>query len=246
VFKDVEMTDEDATRYSLILIGGPDANAIVRKLGGKMPVAVTSTAVTLGSRTFETPNARVQMVFPSPLNPERYMLVVAAGSAEGMYFWRPDRLRSADVDFTIEDDRVPGGTERLSPADLWVAGGWFNLRWQIEDALVFPGNSEKRAKAIVLRAPKPGQSITPTILDSYVGAYWIAPGVQVNVQRTDSGLIATAGQDPPVELVPVTGTEFIVVEGPVKIVFEKDSDGKVIGFKAWQNGREMSGRRVVE
>jgi hypothetical protein len=146
----------------------------------------------------------------------------------------------------VEDDRIPSGTERLSAADLWVAGGWFNRRWEFEDGLVYTGNSEQRDKAVILRAPKPGQGVDRAILDSYAGSYQIAPNVVVTVRRADTRLMANAGEEPPVELVPVSDSEFVIVEGPVKVIFEKDSTGKVTSFRAWQNGREMLAKRLVE
>jgi len=93
--------------------------------------------------------------------------------------WTPDRLRDARFDFVIEDGRVPSGTERVPPSQIWVAGGWFDRRWQIDDSLVVPGNAEVRSKSTVLQ---PDRVIDPAILASYAGAYQIAPGFTINVR----------------------------------------------------------------
>jgi hypothetical protein len=42
-----------------------------------------------------------------------------------------------------------------------------------------------------------------------------------------------------IELLPVSALEFYIVEGPVRILFEKDADGKTTGFKGWQNGQSF-------
>jgi hypothetical protein len=74
-------------------------------------------------------NAVAQMIYPSPLNPQRYVLVVAATSAAGMHFWNAGGLWNTPLrmDWTIRDDR-------------WV----------------FPGDAELRAKSPLRRPAPPG------------------------------------------------------------------------------------------
>jgi hypothetical protein len=55
---------------------------------------------------------------------------------------------------------------------------------------------------------------------------------------------AKVGEQPEIELVPVSDIEFIVVEGPARIVFEKDAAGKVVSFKVWQGGREFPVKKI--
>jgi hypothetical protein len=45
VFNDSELTDADAARYSLLLIGGPDANSYARRIGSAARRSVTRTTV---------------------------------------------------------------------------------------------------------------------------------------------------------------------------------------------------------
>ena len=244
LFKDAEFSDADAARYSLILIGGPEANLVARRLADRVPLEVAADHVKIGGRSFAASDARVQMIYPNPLNAQRYVLEVAATSAGGLYFWSPDKLRNAEFDFTIEDGHVAGGNRRASPTEMWVAGGWFNRSWQIEDGLVVAGNAEARAKSVVLPAPRADRAIDPKILDSYVGAYQLMFGPVIKVRRDGSRLMAQVADQPSVELVPATETEYFIVEGPVKVVFEKDAAGKVTAFKGWQNGQEFTGKKV--
>jgi hypothetical protein len=244
VFKDSELSDADAAKYSLILIGGPEANLVTRKLAAKLPVEIAADHIKVGSKTFAASDARLQMIYPSPLNPERYVLLVAATSPGGLYFWMPDRIRNAELDFIIEDDHMPGGKDRPFMPDLWVASGWFDQRWQTQDSLVLAGNDVVRSKALALHAPDPNRPVDPKALDSLVGGYQIAPGMVIKVQRQGSRLIALVGEQPALELVPVSDVEFFVVEGPVKLVFEKDAAGKAVAFKGWQNGQEFTAKKV--
>lgn len=237
-FLDSEISDADAARYSLLLIGGPEANRVARKLG---LVEIAPDHVTIRGRSFAASGARVQAIYPNPLNPQRYVLLAGASSAGALSLWTPDRLRDADFDFVIEDGHVPIGTERVSQSQIWVAGGWFDRRWQIDDSLVISGNSEVRSKSAVLQ---PDRVIDPAILASYAGAYQIGPGVAVKVRVAGKSLMAQAAEQPEVELVPASDVEFYVLQGPVKIVFEKDAAGKAVSFKGWQNGQQFAANKI--
>ncbi len=238
VFLDSEISDADAARYSLLLIGGGEANLLARKLGG---VEIAPDHVTIQGRSFAASGARVQAIHPNPLNPQRYVLTVGASSAGALSFWTPDRLQDAEFDFLIEDGRVPVGTERVSPSRMWVAAGWFDRGWQIDDSLIFPGDAELRSQSALLQ---PDRVIDPAILASYAGVYEIGPGFAIKVRVAGKHLEAKAAEQPEVELVPTSDTEFFILQGPVKLVFQKDAAGKVASFKAWQNGQEFAAKRI--
>jgi pimeloyl-ACP methyl ester carboxylesterase len=154
VFQDSDLSDADATRYSLILVGGPAENLITRRLTSRLPLEIGADYIKVGSRSFPVTDGRVQMIFPSPLNPQRYVLVAAATSYDGMYYWTPGAIRNLECDFAIEDGRQ-APNNRVSFTDVWVGGGWFNQRWQVDDALVFQGDAEVRAKLPAMKAPRP-------------------------------------------------------------------------------------------
>src|SRR6185369_10520584 len=136
---------------------------------------ITRDGITVGSRAFVATDARVQLIQPNPLNPDRYVFVAGATSAAGMRFWSPSTLRGAQFDFTVEDGHV-ATSQKESRNDLWVAGGWFGRNWEADDALVYLGSDEARAKSVTLRGP-----LEAAVLDAYVGRYQLAPGVVAEV-----------------------------------------------------------------
>jgi hypothetical protein len=184
------------------------------------------------------------MIYPNPLNARRYVLVIAATSADGLFFATPNELNSIGYDFIVQDARMPAGPGRSSPADLAVVGGWFDRHWQVDETLSHPGNAALRAKSPLLHAPKPGRVIDPKILDSYVGKYQLAPNTVIDVERKESRLMAQVHGQPAVELLPVSDTEFFVIEGPVQVVFEKDAAGKTVALKGWQNGQALQAKKI--
>jgi len=242
VFKDSELTDADAARYSLVLIGGADANLVTRKLAGKIPLEVSADQVKIGSRSFPVSDARVQLIYPNPLNKQRYVMIVAATSAAGMFFVNTNELQSADLDFLIQDGHVPGAVGGSAP-DLAVAGGWFNRNWQFEDALCHAGDDKLRAGGSLLHAPGHGPAIDLKTLDSYAGKYQVAPNVTVKIERKENRLTVEAG-GPPVDLLPISESEFFIMEGGVQVTFVKDATGKIVSFKGSQNGQAFTAKKV--
>ena len=239
LFKDTELGDADAARYSLILFGGPEANLVTRKLADRLPFKVASDRVEIAGQTYPAANALVQIIRPHPLNPERHVQITTASAPAGLRLWSPASLLGTQYDFTIEDGRVANPGQQADRTDLWVAGGWFDRNWEPDDSLVRAGNADVRAKALTLRGP-----LTVGALDVYTGRYEIAPGEVAEVSRTDRQLSAKVGAAPAVGLFPVGDDLFYVFEGPTLVAFTKDASGKAVSFRSKQNDREYSGKRI--
>ena len=237
VFLDSEISDADAARYSLLLIGGAEANLVARKLGR---VEIAPDHVTIQGRSFAASGARVQAIYPNPLNPQRYVLLVGASSAGAFRCGR--RIACAMPTSTSSSKTAvyrPEPSVSCRPRSGSPAAGSTTLADRRQPG--FSGNSELRSKSAVLQ---PDRVIDPAILASYAGAYQIAPGFTVKVRVAGRRLVAQAGEQPEVEPVPASDIEFYVLEGPVRIVFEKDAAGKVVSFKAWQNGQQFAAKKI--
>lgn len=142
VFRDTEISDDDIARYSLILIGGPNANLVAGKFASRLPLDVAADRVTVAGRAFPAHDARIQFIYPNPANPHRYVLVVAGTSPEGLKSWVPSHTLNADFDFKIETGAPPKSTSPLLPpigdSAGTIARGWFDRRWQRDDSLIYP------------------------------------------------------------------------------------------------------------
>jgi len=147
-FLDNEITDEHIRQYSLFLFGGPADNAVTRKLIDRIPLKVDGTHVEIDGHAFESVNAAVRMVYPNPLNRDRYVVVRAATSPEGMF--NAAQLPGS-FDFTISDGRVFIGDDVGS---TYLAEGFFDRRWRYSEAYVRRGDPEMRARAVTLKAPR--------------------------------------------------------------------------------------------
>lgn len=130
-------------RYSLVLIGGAEANQlshelVARGVAGPLPLQFDRSGIRVGDRLVSGTNLRVQAITVSPFNPERYVAMVAGTSAAGLARWTPDELRYAEFDFTIAGAEM---AERTSAYQLLPVGpvrGWFDHAWQVDPALIVP------------------------------------------------------------------------------------------------------------
>ena len=238
VFLDSEISDADAARYSLLLIGGPNANRISRKFG---LVEIAPDHVAIDGRSFAATDAHVQMIRPNPLNPQRYVLIVGASSAGALSLWSPARLQNAQFDFVIEDGHIASGPERVPQYRTWVAGGWFDRRWRLDEGLTIPGDADLREKSPVVQ---PARIVDRAELNAYVGSYQLGPDFIVRIRLDGNKLMVKPGSQAEVEAVPTSDGGFCIVEGPVKVSFEKDAAGKVTSLSGFQNGQRFSAKKV--
>jgi predicted esterase len=244
VFKDTEITDADAARYSLLLVGGPADNAVAKRLAGRLPLEVREDAVVVDGKAFEAADAGVSLVYPSPLNPERYVAVLAGTSPGGLWFadWQ-----NGEWDFQITDGRSAAAAALDPPGQFpergRVASGYFDEAWRVDEALVVRGDAALRAKATPTVAPKP-ITLSVTALDRVTGTYAIPDGPRVRVYREGNRLMGAQEGQGPGELVPESETEYFVIGESVRLAFEKDATGKAVAMVVKVPGRDIRAKRV--
>jgi len=136
-FQDTEISAADRSRYSLILVGGPDENAVTRELGAQLPLEITEDRIVVDGYPFKAISAAVRLIYPNPLNADRYILISAANSPEVMSLIKhmPD-----NVDFVIaekRDEEENGGQSETSIRVM--VSGVFNYEWELEETLLDRG-----------------------------------------------------------------------------------------------------------
>lgn len=237
VFQDTEIKDADMARYSLLLVGGPEANSVTSKLAAKLPLQISADQITIDGKVFPAKDAAVQMVYPNPLNPERYVWIVAGTSTNGMYFSQLNVNRTYDWDYIITDGHIPAFKQSASPFQTRVVSGMFDYNWRYADSLATPGDTEIRANGRLLHRPKANVAVNPAVFDSYVGRYQIEHGPVIEVFKDGKRLMGKQqGQDGADELLPESETDFNVPKHSIRITFVRDASGKVTGFTGYQDG----------
>ncbi|MBN2424793.1 MAG: prolyl oligopeptidase family serine peptidase [Calditrichaceae bacterium] len=243
VFLDTEMTEEAMKQYSLILYGGSEANLIAKKLSSKIPLKITPQEIEIAGRVYKAKDACVQMIYPHPLNAERYISIIGATSYAGMYSYNQN---SNDCDFFIQDGCVPN--KRLGrPMDkLYIAKGIFDYNWQIADELLETGDPELR-KTCPVRRVLPDLTTTidnlpvidPGVYKTLAGRYEIQPGVNIFVYIDGNKLMGKAPDGIVFQLFPSSETEYFVDRADIQLTFGKNETGVVDKVIVHQNGQDL-------
>ena len=243
LFKDTEITPADERRYSLILVGGADANLISRRLMPRLPLRVDADAVTIDGERFAARDAVVQMIYPSPVSPARYVMVVASTSADGMYFWNaaglwnmPFGYPTQAMDWTIRDGRLvaidPGlGTQRSA-----IASGIFDRHWRLDDRYVFRGDAALRAASPLRRPPPAGVAPTAAMVAANCGQYQLQPGFNAVVRQRGNGLAIDIPGTPEYALNEESDNVFVLGDTGIAVVFSRDAQGHTTGLTINQDG----------
>ncbi len=250
VKRDVEVTREDERAYSLILLGGPDANALTRRLAKRLPLNVTRDAIEIDGKRWQVSDAVLPLIYPSPAAAHRYVLVVAGTSAQGMALWKPTIVEPSigvgliGTDWTIEDGRRPPPNTDVDPVDRVVAAGSFDVHWRRDDRWTTEGDASLRA-GWRLRRPAV-DTYVPTLesLSSYAGDYDFGE-FTADVAVQEGKLIAQQPFGPPLTLTPHGEHLFRTSSPPTRDLVEfVHANGAVIGVEVDMQGRTMYGRKV--
>jgi pimeloyl-ACP methyl ester carboxylesterase len=235
VFKDTEMADADIAKYSLILIGGAEANAVTAKLASKLPLRVTSDRVVIDGKVFMATNAGVQFLYPNPRNEARYVWLFAGNSLQGLNLTRPSPYQGYDWDFIIVDGTIPAPRQKPQPERTNVASGAFDSNWRLDLSNVQKGDAEIRAQGRKLKSPGEQVKLAPSLLDSYAGKYALPNGRVIEITRKEGMLWAKVASDE-LGFVPLDPVNFYGEKFNVWVTFEKDASGAVTGLVGHQPG----------
>jgi dienelactone hydrolase len=235
VFKDTEISEAEVAKYSLLLIGGADANAITARLAPKLPLKVSTDRVVIDGKAFPVRDAAVSLLYPNPRNAARYVWVFASTSGAGMQFASPTPFRTYEWDYVIDDGHVPAPRQNLPMERTSVVSGKFDQNWRFDAAYLQMGDAEARAKGRKLAKPGKQLKLPAELLEGYAGTYRLPNGRSVVLTRKGDILLGKAGPDE-LDFVPLDENTFYGEEFNVWVTFDRDASGKVTGFSGYQPG----------
>ncbi len=128
-----ELTPEDFEKYNLVLWGDPKSNPTLGKLVDKLPLKWTSDGISVGERKFESGTHVPLLVYPNPLNPQRYVVLNSGFTYREYDYLNNARQIPKLPDWAVVDtttspnSRFPG---RIAEADF------FDEKWGVK-----PGHS---------------------------------------------------------------------------------------------------------
>ncbi len=247
VIKDKELTEADMKKYSLILYGSAEANLITKKLGDKIPLKVISEEIEITGRKFPAKDACVTMIYPNPLNAERYVVVIGATSSTGMFF---SSNNFSDEDFVIQDGALPNSYLGRTREKLCIAHGKFDYNWQINDKLIEVGDKEIRKNAAT-RKLLPNLTTTienmpavdTLICKKYLGKYLLQNQIFTVVLDNGKFYVKVPG-GAKIQLLPFSETGFFIEGDDVQLVFNKTENGAVDKMIIHQGGQEIESKKI--
>jgi hypothetical protein len=232
MLKDTDVTPEHEKAYSLVLLGGADANAITRKLARQLPFQATANEIRVDGRVWKVKDSVLQAIYPSPLAADRYVYVITATSAEGMYFWKPELVHfnigapMTLFDWVIQDGRrPPPGTPIAAVAN--VAAGVFDASWRRKDEFSINRDNKQVAGWTLRRAPAKDFVPSQEALQAVAGRYELFPGYVVTVRAEGKGIVAELPDRPSMTFVGESDFIFISPRTGEAVEFVRDANGKV-------------------
>ncbi|MCG6959868.1 prolyl oligopeptidase family serine peptidase [bacterium BMS3Abin03] len=248
VFKDVDLSQDDLKKYSLILYGGADDNLITKMLGDKIPLKISPDEIEIAGRKFQANDAFVQMIYPNPYNSRRYVSVIGATSSSGMFLYNNN---SSNYDFLIQDGCIPNTRLGRPIEKLYIAFGSFDYNWQINDKLLGVGDKELR-KNSPIRKVLPDftttveniPAIDSVVCKTFVGKYEAPGGFSLSVMFNNGKLNVKTPDGAIIQLYPSSETEYFIDAMDVQITFNKNENGTVDKMIVHQGGQDTEIKKV--
>ncbi len=97
---DKDVAASDFAKYNVVLFGDPGSNRWIAKLNGRLPLRWSKETVALGNRSFPAAESVPALIYPSPLNPDRYV-VINSGLTAAWADWAGDFPTPRYGDFAI-------------------------------------------------------------------------------------------------------------------------------------------------
>jgi dienelactone hydrolase len=240
VFLDTEIADADIARYSLLLVGGADANRVTAKLAAGLPLRLSGDTVTIDGHAFRAPDAGVQLLYPNPRNAARYVWLFASTRADALGYVTPNPSNVAEWDYLIDDGRAPARGTQASIERMRVVSGSFDQNWRFASQFATAGDIRLRSEGRYFAMPS-GAQPDAKLLAQIAGKYQVQSGPLADIHMKDGVLVASVpGTDAVLEF--VEGRTFYAAAFGMWVSFDEQG-GKITGFKSW-NGQDYEAVRT--
>jgi hypothetical protein len=122
--KDIEITAADIENSHLILVGNEQTNSLIKRVIDKIPLTIFPDRVIIGNRGYTGQNLNLHMVYPNPLNKNKYIVLIVSNDIHDLHFGNFDLSTTGWYDFALwemNNNRV-----------MLRHAGYFNNCWQVE------------------------------------------------------------------------------------------------------------------
>ena len=131
---DTEVSEQDIKNSNLIIFGDPVANQFLTNIVRQLPLTWTKEVLRIGGKPFDAVNHAAVMVFPNPLNRDRYIVLNSGFTFREYAYLNNARQISMLPDWAILNV-TPGNTNYQMPGTV-VDEGFFDEQWGLPETVV--------------------------------------------------------------------------------------------------------------
>lgn len=126
---DHEVTDDDIASANLVLWGDRSSNKLLARIADKLPIIWQKDSIVAGDQTFAADRHALVMIYPNPLNPQRYAVLNSGFTFREFAYLNNARQVPKLPDWAVVDVRVP--PDALWPGKI-AAAAFFDEQWQLD------------------------------------------------------------------------------------------------------------------
>lgn len=127
VIDDRDVTEDLIKSASLVLWGDPSSNSLMARMQEQLPIKWTAGQVTVNGQDFDAAHHAPILIYPNPLNPDRYVVFNSSFTFRDYAYLNNARQVPMLPDWAVVDLRTPAGN--VWPGKI-AAAGFFDEQWQ--------------------------------------------------------------------------------------------------------------------
>lgn len=126
-----ELQPADIENYHLILWGDAQSNPTIAKIADKLPIQWGTEQITVGEQKFDSKTHAPVLIYPNPLNPEKYIVLNSSFTYREYDYLNNARQVPKLPDWAIIDLTTP--PDARWPGKI-AAGDFFGEKWELKAA----------------------------------------------------------------------------------------------------------------
>ena len=131
VREDRDVSPKTIADSNLVLWGDPQSNILIKQIMPNLPIQWDATEICIGNKTYSSDHHALIMIYPNPLNPERYVVLNSGFTYREYAYLNNARQVPMLPDWAVIDLRNPPTSQY--PGKV-VDAGFFDEQWQLKPA----------------------------------------------------------------------------------------------------------------
>lgn len=128
VVNDTAVSDADIASANLVLWGDASSNAVLKRIAGKLPIRQEGGDLVVGKQRFDAEHHAPILIYPNPLNPQRYVVVNSSFTFREYDYLNNARQVPKLPDWAVVDVRNTANSR--TPGKI-AAADFFGEAWEL-------------------------------------------------------------------------------------------------------------------